>query len=218
MAKTNKTRKVKQRKGTRALRGGDIPPPAMHTYHTASCLLPRVTEQAVVRGVQTTNLIAQAASGQAPTFYFSLANASVTSGYWDQYKLAAIRFTITPDNNAIGLVTNSSTTLVPIYCVIDYDDDTALGSATAAAAYSNCVVIHPGESCERIFQPHMALAAYAGAFTSYANVAPTWIDAASSGVRHYGVKLYIPGATALQTLLQSWEITVEYFLEFRKSI
>jgi hypothetical protein len=147
-----------------------------------------------------------------------MATAAVSTGFWDQYMIEAVRFTIQPQNNAIGLVTNSTTALELLYCVIDYDDSTALSTAANAMAYSNCVVLGPGESCERTFQPRMAVAAYAGAFTSYGNVAPQWIDSASTGVQHYGIKLYVPGATAAQTLLQSWNYTVEYFIRFRKSI
>jgi len=105
-----------------------------------------------------------------------------------------------------------------MYVVIDYDDGTALTSANLASAYSNCVVLNPGESCERTFSPHMALAAYGGAFTSYANVSPQWIDAASTGVQHYGVKVWVPNCTVGQTLLQSWDVTIEHYLEMRKSI
>jgi len=132
--------------------------------------------------------------------------------------MEAVRVTVSPQNNAIGLVINSTTSLVPIYCVIDYDDASALSSAANASAYTNCVVMNPGESCERVFQPRMALAAYAGAFTSYANVGPQWIDAASNAVQHYGVKFWIPVATAGQTLLQTWDLTIEEFYSFRKAI
>jgi hypothetical protein len=132
--------------------------------------------------------------------------------------IEAVRFTIRPQNNAIGLVTNSTTTLVPLYCVIDYDDSTNLTSVAAAEAYSTCLVLSPGESCDRTFKPRIALAAYSGAFTSYANAPSMWIDAGSTGVQHFGVKTYVPGGAAGQTLLQSWDVIVEYFIRFRKSI
>jgi len=213
-AKRNKrsTRKAK----THA--GGDIPPPAMHTYKTVSCPLPRVTETCIVRALANATLTAQATANTAASYSFSLSNANVGAGFWDQYKIEAIRFVIQPQNNAIGLVTNSTTTLTPLYCVIDYDDVTNLTSAAQAQSYSNCISLGPGESLERTFEPRLAMAAYSGAFTSYANMPPQWIDAASTGVNHYGVKVFIPGVTAAQTLLQSWDVVVEYFIRFRKSI
>jgi hypothetical protein len=217
-SKRAKNRNGKSKNGSRRLDGGDIPAPADHTYHTVSYPLPRVTEVCTVRTLQAATLTASPTVPITTTFQFSLANAGVSIGFWDQYKIEAIRFTISPNNNAVGLVTNSTTSLVPLYNVIDYDDTTALGSDTIARAYSNCVTLAPGESCERTFQPRMALAAYSGAFTSYANVAPQWLDAASSTVQHYGVKTYIPACTVSQTLLQSWNVSIEFFVMFRKSI
>jgi hypothetical protein len=142
----------------------------------------------------------------------------VSAGNFDQYKLTAVRVTISPDQNAIGLFTNSTTQYVPLYCVIDYDDNNTLSSVAGAEAYSNCVSLGAGESCERLFQPRMAVSAYTGSFGGFANMANVWIDSASNSVQHYGVKLFIPGATAAQTLLPSWQISTEYFFAFRKNI
>jgi hypothetical protein len=171
-----------------------------------------------VRALGHTSIVAQATATTTLQLNFSLANSALSAGQWDQYKILAIRFTITPDQNAVGLFTNSTTSYTPLYCVIDYDDSSALGSLTAAEAYSNVVVLGAGESCERTFRPRMAIAAYSGAFTAFANVADLWIDAASTSVQHYGIKILIPGATAAQTLLPSWQLSTEYFFAFRKSI
>jgi hypothetical protein len=149
---------------------------------------------------------------------FSLSRSGLGAGQWDQYKIVAVRVTIAPDNNAIGLLTNATTTYSPLYAVIDYDDATALGSVGAAEAYSNCVVLNAGESCERLFKPRMAVAAYNGAFSAFANMGDQWIDAAYNSVQHYGVKIYVPAVTAGQTSLPSWQVSTEYFVAFRKSI
>jgi hypothetical protein len=219
MAKQRNTHKRNTRKQRgRTYVGGDVPPPATRTYRTISCPLPRVTEQTIVKGTATSGFIAQAVSAQNPTYNFTLSGFNVGSGFYDQYRIEAVRFTITPQNNAIGLFTNSTTSVVPLYCVIDYDDSSALTSVGQANSYTTCVVLNPGESMERVFKPRMALAAYSGTFVGFANVADQWLDAASTTVQHYGVKLYIPGATAAQTLLQGWDITVEGFISLRKSI
>lgn len=185
---------------------------------TASTPIPNVTEECVVRSLAQTTLTVSTVANVYGSFNFQLANANVGTGFFDQYRIEAIRFTLWPQNNAIGLVTNSTTSLVPVYLVIDYDDSTNLGSIAAAESYSNCVVVHPGQSFERVFKPRMALAAYSGAFTSYANVADTWIDAASTSVQHYGIKYAIPGITTGQTQYQSWDVHIEYFIRFRRSI
>jgi hypothetical protein len=171
-----------------------------------------------VRALTATTIVAVANASVKPTFNFTIGSLNVGSGFFDQYMIEAIRFVITPQNNAIGLVTNTTTALLPLYCVIDYDDSTALSSAGAAVSYSNCISLAPGESCERVFQPRMALAAYSGTFVGFANAAPQWIDAASTGVQHYGIKIWVDPADNAQTLLQSWDVSVEHFVRFRRSI
>jgi hypothetical protein len=144
-----------------------------------------------------------------------LDNSAAFENVFDQYRIDAIRMTCKPSNNAVGLVTNSTTTLVPLYCVIDYDNTSNLATAAAAREYANCIVLEPGESFVRTFQPRVAVAAYSGSFSSFENVEPPWIDCASPSVQHYGVKILVPGVTAAQTLLQSWDVTYEYYVSFK---
>jgi len=171
-----------------------------------------------VRALANTTITCQPTANTYASYNFQLNSANVGAGFFDQYKILAIRAVFAPQNNAIGLVTNSSTTLSTLYVVIDYDDSTNLGSIAAAEAYSNCIALQPGESCERLFKPRMALAAYSGAFSSYANMSDQWIDSASGTVQHYGIKVVASGVTAAQTLLQSWNVSFEYFIQFRRSI
>lgn len=185
---------------------------------TMSVRPPRVTEYTVVRSIQTGTLTVQATSSQAPTYYFSMFSAQVGTGFYDQYRIPCVRFNLRAQQNAIGLTTNSTTTVTSIYCVIDYDDANALTSAAAAASYSNCVVLPPGQSLSRTFRPHIAMAAYTGSFGGYANMSDIWLDSNSNTVQHYGVKLWVPGVTAAQTQLQSWDIEIEYYIELKKSI
>lgn len=195
---------------------GDIPKPIRRTYETVSALLPTTTDQCTLRSTVSSTLTASGTS--VPTYNFTLANSGLGSGSFDQYRIEAIRFSILPQNNAVGLVTNAATTLQKVYCVIDYDDSTALASVGSALQYNNCITLSPGESLCRLFQPHMAIGAYSGAFTSFANVKPMWVDAASTGVQHYGIKLYIPGPLPSQPILQTWDVNIEYWITFRNAI
>jgi hypothetical protein len=200
---------------------GDIPPPFRADISTMSCRIPRTTDITVIRQITgPTTVTATPTSGVNNTTYFQLSNLDNSSSFenvWDQYRIDAIRMTCKPQNNAIGLVTNSTTTLVPLYCVIDYDNTANLTTAAAAREYDNCICLEPGESFVRTFQPRIATAAYSGSFASYANMSPQWIDCASPNVQHYGVKIFVPGATAAQTQLQSWDIVYEYWLSFKSS-
>lgn len=77
-----------------------------------------------------------------------------------------------------------------LYTVVDYDDLSNLTSVGQALSYSNCVATSFNQGHYRRWKPHVALAAYSGTFTSYANVKSIWIDIASPAVQHYGVKVY----------------------------
>jgi len=197
---------------------GDIPPPRIYDVVTQSGAPPNVSESTVVRALATTTITAVANASVKPTFSFTLAGTNVGAGFFDQYKIEYVRFIVSPQNNAIGLFTNSAVTVLPMYIVIDYDDAAALASAGAATSYANCVVLQPGKSTCRGFQPRMAVSAYAGGFGGFANMADQWIDAASTGVNHYGIKTWVEPAAVGQTQLQVWDVSVEYFIRFRKAI
>lgn len=190
-------------------------------YATISCRPPALTKAFTVRAVTQTSalLTVTATSSQNPTYNFTLGdldNAASFTALFDQYRIECVCFKLLPMQNAIGLTTNSTTTCVTPYVVIDYDDSTALTTAAQARSYESCIIVPPGRECTRMFRPRMAMSAYNGAFSGFANVADQWIDAATAGVQHYGIKLFIPGATAAQTTLQSWTVEREYWISFRK--
>jgi len=201
---------------------GDIPRQRKVDIMTLSCRVPSstpvfTTRMALAPVILTASASAIVNNNISPNLNAS-DNVTAFQALFDQYRFVAVRVNIIPQQNAIGLVTNSTTSLVDLYSVMDYDNATALTAATQARVYESCMIQGPGESAMRVFQPRMALAAYSGAFTSYANTQPIWIDCASPGVLHYGMKFFIPQVTAAQTLLQSWEVNVEYFIQFRSVI
>jgi len=100
--------------------------------------------------------------------------------------------------------------------VVDYDDNNALSSAAQARSFESCIIVPPGVECTRQFRPRIAVSAYTGSFGGFANLDAQWLDSASPSIQHYGVKLFIPGATASQTQLQSWTVEREYWISFRK--
>lgn len=103
---------------------------------------------------------------------------------YDQYCVKELEVSFYPRNNAVDVPANNAGIFAT---VIDYDDSTNLTSIGLAASYQTAM-IRPGyESQRRTFAPRIAVGAYAGAFTSFANQV-SWIDSASTGVQHYGIK------------------------------
>jgi hypothetical protein len=196
----------------------DIPQPRKTDYTTISTGWP-TRSPSVWRFLQrddTTDVTPISGSSAAPVagaYYFTLsnlANAPSFQALYDQYKVQALCVEFIPRFNAVGLSTTSNS---PMRVIIDYDDSTVLASAAAAEQYSSCIVLEAHESCKRIFQPHVAVAAYSGAFTSYKNEPSDWIDIASDTVRHYGLKWYIPVSPT--TSVPVWDMKITAYLLFK---
>jgi hypothetical protein len=91
--------------------------------------------------------------------------------------------------------------------VIDYDDATALSTQAQALDYSSALTCEGYLSQRRVFVPHIAVAAYSGTFTSFANEEAPWIDSSSNSVQHYGLKTAWTASTSVCTydlLIRGW--------------
>lgn len=153
------------------------------------------------------------------TFALDGLNGSATlTSLFDFYKISAIRVSIRPQNNAIGVVDPTVTKLVEFYNVIDYNGGSIPGIADSFREFDNCVVLLPGETCERTFQPRMSALVRSAAGTDYMSVVPQWLNTSSEDVQHYGLKYFVPQVNAAQTILQTWQITIEYWVEFSKVV
>jgi hypothetical protein len=121
-------------------------------------------------------------------FQFNLSQLP-NNGSWttvfDQYCIPVAVVQIRTSENISSLSTGNP--LPRIYTVLDHDDANNI-SVAACKGYSSCREQRVTESVTRIVYPRVALAAYSGAFTSFANQR-SWIDAASPSVQHYGLKL-----------------------------
>jgi len=127
--------------------------------------------------------------------YFTVAgigNITPLATLFDQYRIKKIEVLLLPACNAVS---GAGAGTGVMHTVIDYDDATALTSEQAALSYENCLSSSSSDGHRREFVPHAAMAAYSGAFNSYANVASPWIDAVSTGVQHYGLKIVNTVAT-----------------------
>jgi len=118
---------------------------------------------------------------------------SALTALFDQYRIVEIEAWLVPQSQPATGDDNGE-----LASVIDYDDAVNLSSFGSALDYENVVVSNGAAGHYRRWKPHAAMAAYSGAFTSYANVESPWIDAASTGVLHYGLKFAITATTSAQ--------------------
>jgi hypothetical protein len=113
---------------------------------------------------------------------------------FDQYKIDKVEQWILPRNPSSA--TGAAVYRGLLYSVVDYDDASALSAASDYLGYANCVVSPATEGHYRVYKPHIAVAAYGGAFTSYNNKEPDWVDTGYPAVQHYGLKIGIGASDA----------------------
>jgi len=148
---------------------------------------------------------------------FSFALSDVTdysrlTALYDQYRISRIIIHMVPMTSVPFPASIFSTS--DLFVAVDFDDANSPASASALLAYDTVRHVSAGRAFNSSFTPHLALAAYNGAFTGYTSTAPTWLDCASASIQHYGVKV---GATqSTSTNLTGWRFWAEYEIAFRK--
>lgn len=156
----------------------------------------------------------------SPVFFTQYYQLSFVDQYaqfaalFDQYMIEKVEVTFYPMFRANPLATSSM--LIPlIYVVCDFDDAAAPTTIQQMGDYQNCVVRSDESSFMITLTPHVALAAYNGSFTGYANQARQWLDCSSNNIPHYGIKVGIDAGASGQTALQAWNVSYRYKLAFR---
>jgi len=128
-------------------------------------------------------------STSLPTYYaktFLMSDISQSSqllSVFDQYRIDHIWLKLVPAVSATSAYVASQW-----YSVLDYDDGSTPTSISQLTQYANCITTGTIAAHYRHLTPHIAVAAYSGAFTSFKNEVADWIDSASPTVQHYGLK------------------------------
>lgn len=162
------------------------------------------SSQMVSWGTYTSQVSAISTFQVEPTIS-SLDQVSAYLAMYDQYRVTALEVWVIP---RITSVTSNTANTGQVVSVIDYDDTTSLASFNAALDYENALVGSGVDGHYRKWVPHVNV--LTGASGVY-NVAAPWLDAASTSVIHYGMKLVW---TATDSAYVS-DIFVRYWMEWR---
>lgn len=128
-------------------------------------------------------------STTVPTFassVYTLNNFSSVSAYtnlFDQYRFDTIEVWMEPR------AAQGATVFDTLYSVVDLDDGNTPAAVSDVSSKQGALIGEGGAGRYHKWQPHMAVATYSGAFTSYANEPASWIDCASPNVQHFGFKV-----------------------------
>lgn len=129
----------------------------------------------------------------------SLPSYTDFTALFDQYKFDMIKVTFYRPYQQTGtmdIAANASQSVLPqllLHTAVDFDDAVAPVTPPDLQQYPSyqCTILTG--SADRFsvtFKPRVALAAYSGAFTSYANM-DAWLDSASPNVQTYGLKFLL---------------------------
>jgi len=135
----------------------------------------------------------------------SLDQVSAYLALFDQYRITALEVWVIP---RITSVTSNTANPGQMASVIDYDDSTSLASFAAAMDYENVLTGSGVDGHYRKWVPHIAVITGA---SGVENAKMRWIDAASTSVIHYGMKMVWTSTDAAYVS----DIFVRYWMEWR---
>ena len=154
-------------------------------------------------------------------FAFALSDLPSSSDFtslFDQYRIAQVTLKFIPCAANFGQAT-TATDYPSILTCVDFDDDAVPASSDTVRQYGTCLTVANATYFERCLTPRFAVAAYSGAFTSYAQSNPRqWIDCASPNVVHYGVKWATTPITVVTGTYQLYNVEATYVIQVRSSI
>jgi len=141
--------------------------------------------------------------------YSQLTQQASLTAIFDQYRLAMVEVTFQPEIS----ITAPSQAPPLLFTVVDLDDSATITTAQYKE-YPGCQETMAIRRHKHTFVPHIAVAAYSGAFTSFKNEPAPWIDVASPAVQHYGVKYGFSAEPSAATAF-GYAIKVRYHFQFR---
>lgn len=111
---------------------------------------------------------------------------------FDQYRIDQIECWIEGQNPYANV------NVPELFSAVDLDDAGAPTALGQIQDHQGAIVSGGAAGHYHKFRPHVAVAVYSGAFTSFSNSPSTWIDSASPNVQHYGLKFAtVSGGNAL---------------------
>lgn len=145
---------------------------------------------------------------------------------YDQFRIRAVSVKYTALSIPVQNINSGSSVAaqpLTLYSVLDYDDDTALTSATIARQYNSCLVHQYNENSKphvRYFTPSCLQQVYeSNVATAYAPKFGQWLDVNDNATPHYGIKFLLTALSSVTTadLTAGYQVDVCYYLEFKNT-
>lgn len=156
-----------------------------------SIRLPQITVEMIVQQTAFTT------SNVATVYYANYLTLSSFADYtsytslFDQYRIDEIEVWMQPFQSRY--VTQAATG--SWVTAIDLDDANTPTTIASVQAKAGAQETGGDSGHYHRWKPHVAVAEYSGAFASFGNAPAGWVDCASPGVQHYGIKSAITATT-----------------------
>lgn len=178
-----------------------------------TCLLPHFsifqTSSDVTVGSQTFPAL-------APTIAL-LDNYSTLVSLYDQYRITKLEYLIFPMVNANGTgpeIASASINCFSFLTAVDYDDGNNPASMAVLRSYQTCETHNPYKVVKRVLQPCVAVSTSGSGFEIKRS---PWLDAATSGVSHYGLKIGINSNGNTAATLLAWSVHCRVYTEWKNT-
>jgi len=150
-----------------------------------------------------------------------LPNITQLAQTFDQYRFEAVHLKFRSRNRSFSGIANApaADNQPPLLAVvIDRDDNTALSSLGAIAAYDNVVEATYSDDVDVIIEPSVTPAVYSGgAFSGYGieKAKDLWLDCANTSIPYYGVKWAFTPTGVSNAYVWAWDVQCWYKVSFR---
>jgi hypothetical protein len=135
-------------------------------------------------------------TNQFGTWNFTLnafPNYTAFTTIFDQYRIHSVEVEFIPTANAVGTNASSLGTYPVMLVAADFDDTTNWTTEGQALSYENLQIEPVWNRFKSKLTPHVNIATTSGGVE---NVPEPWIDTASAGVPHYGLKYCLTSGAA----------------------
>jgi len=145
-------------------------------------------------GVLTSSTVATTYAGKSWAIV-DFSGSSEFLGLFDQYRFDYIEAWLEPQQSQSTALSNQGI----LVSAIDLDDSAVPTSIVQVEDKQSSLTTGGLDGHYHAWSPHMAVATYSGAFTSFSNTPADWIDSGSPNVQHYGLKFSITSTSVAIT-------------------
>jgi hypothetical protein len=144
------------------------------------------------------------------TFFYltGFAGSAAYLSLFDQYRIDLIECWLEPKQSLSTVEQNPGT----LASAVDLDDAGTPSFFDDVARKQDAVLTTGQNAHYHRWKPHMAVAVYSGAFTSFANAPGGWIDSGSPAVQHYGLK----AASTVTSAVYNYNLQVRARVSFKQ--